>query len=73
MYYVYILKDNKTERPYIGYTSNLIKRIETHKKEKDVQLVYYEAYLEEKQARSRERRLKFYGSAWRSLKNRLNF
>jgi predicted GIY-YIG superfamily endonuclease len=50
MYYVYVLKNNRTSRLYIGYTSNLKRRLNEHQKEKDVRLVYYEAYLEEKPA-----------------------
>lgn len=34
-------------------------------------LIYYEACLSEKNARTRERKLKLYGSAWRGLKQRI--
>jgi len=72
MDYVYILKNSRTKRVYIGYTKNLKRRLIEHKKEdSDIELVYYEAYNNEKQARLRERRLKLYGSAWRGLKKRL--
>lgn len=36
------------------------------------ELVYYEAYNSEKLARTHERRLKYYGSAWRGLKRRIS-
>ena len=71
MYYLYILKNLKTDQYYIGYTSNLERRIEAHKRKKDVELIYYEAFKEESQARKRELRLKQYGSAWRELKKRI--
>ena len=72
MYYVYILKDNNNKRNslYIGYTGNLEERIKQHKSAKR-ELIYYEAYLSENDARRRERKLKLYGSAWRGLKQRL--
>jgi predicted GIY-YIG superfamily endonuclease len=72
MEYVYILKNKRTKRTYIGYTRDLRRRFIEHKKEdNDIDLVYYEAYSDGKQARLRERKLKLYGSAWRSLKRRL--
>lgn len=72
MEYVYILKNKRTKRTYIGYTKDLKRRLIEHKKEdNDIELVYYEAYNNIKQARLRERKLKLYGSAWRGLKRRL--
>lgn len=72
MYYLYILRNDKTGRIYIGYTEDLKSRLSEHKKESDnIELVYYEAYKDEKQARLREKRLKLYGSAWQGLKKRL--
>jgi predicted GIY-YIG superfamily endonuclease len=74
MYYVYILKiKNRAKLPYyIGYAENLRRRIAEHQKTSDAKLVYYEAYQSKKAARTRERKLKQYGGAWRSLKQRLN-
>jgi len=71
MYYVYILKLEKNNKFYIGYTKDLTQRIKQHKAKNKLNLVYYEAYLAEKLARSRERKLKYYGSAWRALKKRI--
>ena len=72
MYYVYVLKNKRMNRLYIGYTEDLNRRLNEHKKKDDsVELVYYEAYTYENQARARERKLKLYGSAWRGLKKRL--
>ncbi|MDH5187090.1 MAG: GIY-YIG nuclease family protein [candidate division WOR-3 bacterium] len=72
MYYVYVLKNKRTNRLYIGYTEVLKRRLCEHKeKDSSIELVYYEAYIYEKQARTRERKLKLYGSAWRGLKKRI--
>ncbi len=73
MHYVYVLKDKDSEASYIGYSNNLEQRIKQHKSTKNVELVYYEAYLLEDDARKRERKLKLYGSAWRGLKQRAGF
>ena len=71
MYYVYILKRDRTPKFYIGYTDDLKRRIKEHQKEDRWKLIYYEAYLYEKDARQRERKLKLYGSAWQGLKKRI--
>ena len=72
MTYVYILWNVRTERPYIGFTTNLRERYATHKtRDSDWELVYYEAYASEADARQRERDLKQYGSAWGHLKRRI--
>jgi len=78
MYYVYILKDRYGE-VYIGYTSNLKKRLQRHargctqylKKRRPVKLIYYEAYLSKKDAKAREKSLKNYGSVKSGLKKRI--
>ena len=71
MYYVYILKLERNNGFYIGYTKNLKQRIKQHQREGGLKPIYYEAYSLEKVARLRERKLKFYGSAWRALKKRI--
>ncbi|MBI5421458.1 MAG: GIY-YIG nuclease family protein [Parcubacteria group bacterium] len=70
MHSVYVLERNGGEW-YIGYTDNLIRRIQEHRSAGVCKLIYYEAYLSSKQARDRERKLKYYGSAWRALKQRI--
>lgn len=70
MYYVYLLKLEKNNQFYLGYTENLERRLKQHQKEGNFNLIYYEAYQSEEMARQRERRLKYYGSAWRGLKKR---
>jgi putative endonuclease len=78
MYYTYILKSDKNGKMYTGYTCNLRKRFEQHNKGKSVYtksgkpyiLIYYEACLNEDDARSREKYLKS-GMGKRYVKNRL--
>ena len=66
MYYVYILFSTKDRKLYTGYTTNLKKRILRHrygevkstKDRRPLKLIYYEAYLVEKDAKGREKYLK---------------
>ncbi len=67
MYYVYLIKNKLTGGTYIGYTKNLKRRLEEHKT-KNPELVYYEAYKAEKDARTREIKLKQRGYGVRRLK-----
>ncbi|MFC1646516.1 GIY-YIG nuclease family protein [Candidatus Omnitrophota bacterium] len=71
MYYVYILKNTKVKSLYYGFTNNLERRITQHNKKQKYELVYYEAYKSEPDARSRERHLKHYAQALTALKSRL--
>jgi len=78
MFYVYIIKSEKSDRIYTGSTNDLRKRFNQHNKGKSTwtknkgpwKLVYYEACLNEEDARSREKYLKS-GMGKRYLKNRL--
>ncbi len=79
MYYVYVLKSQKWNRPYVGFTKDLIERVKQHNN-KDTKstrygipwrLIYYEAYFSELDARKREIQLKKYGSAFGFLKKRI--
>lgn len=62
MYYVYILQSIKDNKLYIGYSADLKKRLYEHSKGKvsstknrrPMDLIYYEAYRAEKDARIRE-------------------
>ncbi len=80
MFYVYLIVEEKTGDTYIGYSSDLKKRIAPHQsgrgakttKHGNWRLVYYEAYLSEEDARSRERKLKHYGQARTHLLRRIN-
>ena len=78
MYYVYVLRSKKDDNFYIGYTSDLDRRIDEHNQgiskstahRRPFELVYYEACRSIKDAMHREKYLKStYGH--RYLKNRL--
>jgi len=64
--YVYILESTKTDDLYIGYTVDLRKRLTEHnhglnfstKPYRPWQLIHYEAYRNEKDAKRREKYLK---------------
>ena len=71
MYYIYILKDAETKELYYGYTNNLERRLSEHNRQKDKEIIYYEAYKADFDARCRERQLKRYAQALTSLKRRL--
>ena len=78
-FYLYLLRSKKDGSVYIGCTPNLQKRWEEHKAGKNystkrllpVELIYFEAYKSKKDAFEREKHLKYYGSALRNLKLRL--
>ena len=74
MFYVYVLKNPKTGALYYGFSSDLKQRFPKHqemRKHAGWELVYYEAYLNEQDARDRERMLKHYGAARGHLKKRI--
>lgn len=66
MFYTYVLQSDKDESLYIGYTSDLSKRIKEHnqglnistKKYMPWKIIYYEACLSEIDAERREKYLK---------------
>ena len=78
MYYVYLLKDN-VHKIYIGYTEDLKRRIKEHvagytfttSKMDNPKLFYYEAYTDELAAKTREKKLKQFGSSYTGLIKRL--
>ncbi len=79
MFYVYVLKSSKDEELYIGSSNDLKRRLAEHQNGKSFstqfrrpfELIYYEAYKKEKDARDREHALKFRGNARRFLKERM--
>ena len=79
MCYVYLLKDPNSDWIYIGYTSNLRRRLKEHREGQtqttrrfsSIQLVYYEAYKSAEDAQERERKLKQYGNSLGILKKRI--
>ena len=66
MNYVYILQSIRDNKLYIGCTSDLKKRIELHnsgkvesiKNRKPLKIIYYEAFLNQRDAFKREQWLK---------------
>ncbi|OGF22394.1 hypothetical protein A2Y83_04585 [Candidatus Falkowbacteria bacterium RBG_13_39_14] len=70
MCYVYIIKFIYG-KIYIGSTSDLKRRLQAHQKRGDFELVYYEAYKAESDARRREHNLKYFGKAYGQLKGRI--
>jgi len=66
MFYVYVLKSEKDQKLYIGFSTDLRKRVEFHNLglnnstacRRPLKLIYYEGYIYEKDARIRERFLK---------------
>ena len=79
MFYVYVLKSVKDDDLYIGSSNNLKRRLDEHQNGKSFstqfrrpfELIYYEAYKNEKDAREREQALKLRGNARRFLKERI--
>lgn len=66
MYYVYLIKNRLSKQLYIGYTNDLNRRLKEHVG-KTPDLLYYEAYKSEKDARNRELKLKQRGQTVRRL------
>ncbi|MBI3195833.1 MAG: GIY-YIG nuclease family protein [Ignavibacteriae bacterium] len=77
-YYVYILRSMKDNQLYVGYTSDLRKRIEDHslgkvtstKNRLPLKLIYFEGCINQQDATHREKYLK---TSWgkRYLKERM--
>jgi putative endonuclease len=78
MHYVYVLRSSKDRQLYTGYTSDLRKRFNMHnkllvsstKKRAPLELIYYEACINQQDATAREKYIKT-GMGKRYLKNRL--
>lgn len=73
MHYIYVLVNPSDSSLYYGYSSDLKRRMIEHKTREHIgwELVYYEAYQSELDARKRERKLKQYGAARGHLKKRI--
>lgn len=79
MRYVYVLKSKKDSSLYIGYTNDLKRRLEEHNKGKNFstkfktpfELVYYEAYRSQGDAKYREKQLKRFAASYKELKKRM--
>lgn len=77
MYYVYIL-ENEFQELYFGSTNDLKRRLKEHQnstirstKGHSWELIYYEAYRAESDARIREQKIKLHGQAKAQLKKRI--
>ncbi len=79
MYYVYIIRSLKDSSNYIGFSSNLRKRVAEHNLGKNVstrsktpyKLIFYEAFINKVDALNREKYLKSgYGN--KTIKSLLN-
>ncbi len=79
-YCVYVLQSKKDKSTYIGYTNDLKRRFQEHNKglcrsTKDripFEVIAYEAYSAESDARIREKRLKQYKNSYKELMKRIN-
>ena len=68
MYYTYVLQSSKDNQFYTGFTGDLKQRFEQHQKgriestkdRRPLELIYYEACLDQKDATKREKYLKTY-------------
>lgn len=69
MFSVYILESLKDQKLYVGYTDNLKRRLTEHnngrvsitKHRRPFKLIYYEAYLNQQDATTRE---KYFKTGW---------
>lgn len=79
MFYVYLMRSKKDSMLYTGSTNDLRKRFTMHNKgmihstrfRVPFELLYYEAYKDESDARNREHNLKLRANALNQLKRRL--
>jgi len=68
VYYTYVLRSDKDGKFYVGFTKNLKLRFEQHNKghvestknRRPLNLIYYEACLNQKDATTREKYFKTY-------------
>ena len=76
---MYILKSSRDEDLYVGSTNDLRRRVREHNQGRSqstswrgpFELLYYEAYKNEKDAREREQKLKLRGQARRHFMSRI--
>ena len=78
MHFVYLIEDPMTLRKYIGYTTDLRRRLSEHNRHhnastrqgSDWKYIYIEGYLNKMDALGREKFLKS-GSGWKYLRKQL--
>ena len=78
MHYVYLIQNEEGKR-YIGYSKDLKRRLSEHNSNDNAstkghqwELIYYEAYKSEEDARERERKLKQDGRSRKHLYARVS-
>lgn len=81
MYFVYVLRSIGPSRNsfYIGYTSNLLRRLKEHNsilntgytRNRKWRVVYVEGYTKRYLARAREAKIKQYGNIWYGVMKRV--
>jgi len=79
VFYIYLLRSKKDKNLYTGSTNNLERRIKEHnsglvpstKLRRPFDLIYYEGYRSERDARKREQNLKLRSRAFVQLKKRI--
>ena len=73
-YYCYILTNKNRSKLYIGYTDDLERRLKEHqrgtgalftKKYRVFDLIYFEIFVDKKEAKLREKQLKNWHKAWK--------
>ncbi len=80
MHYVYIIQSESSGSWYIGYSTDPYSRLEKHNKNGNTstsrkgpwKLIYFEAYLDKRDALGREKFLKS-GAGWRFLKKQMRY
>ena len=80
MFFVYLLLSQKDQGFYIGYTTNVKNRLREHqdgevvstKYRRPLELIYFEGYLDQRDALGREKFLKS-GSGYRYIKKQLKY
>ena len=79
MFYVYLIKSQRTQQLYTGCTADLVKRISEHNADLNIstkgkgpfELIYFEGYKDKKDAFHREHNLKLRANALTGLKRRI--
>ena len=79
MWYIYLLRSKKDSTLYLGYTNNLKRRFVEHNSKKNLstkhkapfELIYYESYRAQSDAKRRESMLKDHAQSYTALKQRI--
>ena len=79
MYFIYVIHSEKTKDLYYGFTTDLKARLQAHNNGDNEstkfgvpwEIVYCEGFKSEKDAQTREKKLKHYGNSRTHVKNRI--